>query len=161
MTNASDFKKSRRKIIFLPTGGEIVIRRLTELDYATVIGDLPSIFSGKTEEAAEELETKIKNDPVKFWKDNRKMVVLVLCRGVVSPKFVDKAPAECGDEEISIDDITIEEFNFILNEINSLRVITSEDASNLKPFFREPASNRSDSSSGNEVRDTADRTSRS
>jgi len=150
MISPSEYRKRSRKIVSLPSGGEVEIRRLSAADFLAM-GEIPllnlfgDMISGKVSEEIEsssELLSKFSN--------------IVICRGVVSPRIVDKDPGECSDDELSIYEIGLEDFNFLVSEIMKHSSLSEEVAESRSGFREEQKPHSNATRPGEGIRETAD-----
>jgi hypothetical protein len=152
MLTAQEYRQRSRKTITLPSGGEVAIRKLTGLDYLEV-GDVPTAFwqavkSGDKEEATKVLE--------KYKELSRRMTVFSLVRGVVSMKIVDKRPIDCAEDEVSVDEISPTDTDYIVEQISEMNALDKEAGKSIARFRGEHGISRDAGHDGEEVRKTAD-----
>jgi len=152
MLKASEYRKRLRKVITLPSGGEVEIRKLSASDFLSA-GEIPLAFQEAIrsgDKAA--VEAAMKADPGLSKRINN----AVLINGVVSMKLVDKPPRECSDDEISVHEIDPVDHKFIVDSISELNNTNAEAGTSLRRFPEESASPGDAGRDGGAVRETAD-----
>src|SRR3972149_8753364 len=152
MLKASEYRKRLRKVITLPSGGEMEIRKLSASDFLSA-GEIPLTFleairSG--DKAA--VEAAMKADPGLSKRINN----AVLINGVVSIKLVDKSPRECSDDEISVHEIDPVDHKFIVDAISGLNNMNAEAGTSIRRFPEESASPGDAGRDGEAVREASD-----
>jgi len=151
MLTASDYRKRLRKVITLPSGGEVEIRKLSASDFLSA-GEIPLAFREairSSDKAA--AEAVMVADPGLAKRINN----AVLVNGVVSLKFVDKPPRECADDELSIHEIDPEDHNFIIDAISALNNLKPEAGVSIRRFPDEPGTAGDGGRDGGAVREIA------
>ena len=152
MLTAEEYKTRSRKTITLPSGGEVVIRKLTGLDYLDV-GDIPSAFweAVRGQDKAEAGKVLEKNKDLA-----RRMTVASLVKGVVSMKIVDKRPRDCADDELSVDEISPKDADCIVEQISEMNSLHREAGKAIARFPGEHGVSGDAGHDGEEIRKTAD-----
>ena len=152
MLTAEEYKTRSRKTITLPSGGEVVIRKLTGLDYLDV-GDIPSAFweAVRGQDKAEAGKVLEKNKDLA-----RRMTVASLVKGVVSMKIVDKHPRDCADDEVSVDEINPKDTDYIVEQISEMNSLHREAGKAIARFPGEHGVSGDAGHDGEEIRKTAD-----
>ena len=128
-------KDTNRKTIMLPSGAEVSVRALTAYDQVLIVGDLPS--SLRDAEVPEKVEENIREFFKTTTRESYRITRLLYLRAVTSEKFVDKHPAECGDNETSIYEPSDEDFAEIIKAVDGMKKVTKEDAEIIRPFSAE------------------------
>jgi len=152
MLTAEEYKTRSRKTITLPSGGEVVIRKLTGLDYLDV-GDIPSAFweAVRGQNKAEAGKVLEKNQDLA-----RRMTVASLVKGVISMKVVDKHPRDCADDEVSVDEINPKDTDYIVEQISEMNSLHREAGKTIARFPGEHGVSGDAGHDGEEIRKTAD-----
>jgi len=91
-----DFRALNRKVIELPNGMKVVIRKLTGMDFLEM-GGFPPV-SGDPEATAKRYRKEMEGNP----KAQLQQLRLILTKGIVSPRVVDVQPSETPDGSVSI-----------------------------------------------------------
>jgi hypothetical protein len=152
MLKASDYRKRLRKVITLPSGGEVEIRKLSASDFLSA-GEIPLAFQMaiRNEDKAA-AEAAMKADAGLAKRINN----AVLINGVVSMKIVDKSPRDCAEDEISVQEIDPTDHSFIIEQISSLNNMTPEAGKSIRRFPEESGAPGDGGRDGASVRETAD-----
>ena len=152
MLTAEEYKTRSRKTITLPSGGEVVIRKLTGLDYLDV-GDIPSAFweAVRGQNKAEAGKVLEKNKDLA-----RRMTVASLLKGVVSMKIVDKHPRDYADDEVSVEEISPKDAEYIVEQISEMNSLNREAGKSIARFPVEHGVSGDAGHDGEEIRKTAD-----
>ena len=153
MLTAQEYRKRTRKTITLPSGGEVVIRKLSVSDFLSA-GDVPSAFweavkKGDKTYAAE----VIASDPAL----ERRITHAALLRGVVSIKIVDKDPRDCAEDEVAVSEMDQEDIRKIMDEVAAMNHLNAEAGKAVSRFREEPGASGDHRHDGDEVRQTPDR----
>jgi len=151
MLTASDYRKRSRKTITLPSGGEVEIRKLSALDFLRT-GDIPQAFwlaASSGDRVGTERSLK-ENREIE-----RKIMTATLINGVVSMTIVDKRPRECGDDEVSVDEISPEDSDFIVKEISALNSMNAGAGKSIRRFPEESGSSCDGGRDSGQVREVA------
>jgi hypothetical protein len=152
MLTASDYRKRSRKVIVLPSGGEVEIRKLFARDYLSV-GEIPAAFreavqSGDKKKVAEAIDADRELA--------KRMLAATLIQGVVSMKIVEKHPRNCAEDETSIDEISPEDQNFIAMEIAAFNSMGGGSEKVVARFPEESSPARDAGCDSGAVREAAD-----
>jgi len=152
MLTAEEYKTRSRKTITLPSGGEVVIRKLTGLDYLDV-GDIPSAFweAVRGQDKAEAGRVLEKHKDL-----SRRMTVASLVRGVISMKIVDKHPRDCAEDEVSVEEISPKDAEYIVEQISEMNSLNREAGKSIARFPGEHGVSGDAGHDGEEIRKTAD-----
>ena len=152
MLTAEEYKTRSRKTITLPSGGEVVIRKLTGLDYLDV-GDIPSAFweAVRGQDKAEAGRVLEKHKDL-----SRRMTVASLVRGVISMKIVDKHPLDCAEDEVSVEEISPKDTDYIVEQISEMNSLNREAGKSIARFPVEHGVSGDARHDGEEIRKTAD-----
>lgn len=126
VSKPEDFRVANRKILNLPCGLTIEIRKLTGFDFLE-LGQFP-LVSGNPKATADEYKKRMEKDP----KAQMQQLRLIVTRGVVAPKIVDVSPSECPKDSVSIYDLG--DLNFIVEQVLAFSGLTEEAARAAAPF---------------------------
>lgn len=152
MLTASDYRKRLRKVITLPSGGEVEIRKLSASDFLSA-GEIPLAFqTAIRKEDKTAAEAILASDPELAKRINN----AALINGVVSMKLVDKPPRECAEDEISVHEIDPADQIFISEQIGSMNNMTPEAGKSIRRFPEESGATGDGGRNGAAVREAAD-----
>ena len=132
------YKDRNRKLLTLPSGAVVMIRKLLARDYLTS-KEIPIMdLVGKRSKASQE---EISSDNIQVSIVLAK-IILTACTsqfvfGGVTYRIVDKATADCADNELSIEDLDQADADAIVAEVNSFSGWTPQAAEAAKPFLSE------------------------
>jgi len=107
-----------RKDVKLPNGDVFQIRRLDPFDYMRSVGSLPAkVLPAVSKQLTQVGESEDKDSPVPEQKqDQEKMVGYFLSHAVVSPKIWFGEDEDCPDDQISINDLSVDKW-ILVSEI--------------------------------------------
>lgn len=133
MISASEYRKRVRKVVVLPSGGEVEIRKLTASDFLGV-GEIPLAFQTaiRSGDRAAAESVMLSNPGLA-----KRMNAAILANGVLSMKVVDKPPRECAEDEIAVSEIAQEDQVFLLDAISSFNFLKTEDGKSASRFPEE------------------------
>lgn len=129
------YKDRNRKIIELPSGATVLIRKMVARDY---LGnrEIPILdLVGKTKPSRpEEITPEKLQQGIALAK-----IALVNCTscfsfGSETFKIVDKVSADCGANELAIEDLDQEDADAIVTQVNEFSGWTTQAAEAAKPF---------------------------
>ena len=123
VTEAKEYLAQQRKMVTLPSGFVFEIRKMPPMVYARM-KDLIGVGPNDSPEGIEE----------KVEKGQQEMMELVVPRCVVRTKIVLENPAE---DELSLDDLEIEDFLALLEEISEFSGISEEGIQERESFREE------------------------
>jgi len=140
----SEYRKNLLKTVVAPSGAEFVIRRIRGKDILLSMGDVPlALYRAMT---GEEVQL---TDPEDI-KAGLKLMDAVIIAGVVDPKIVDKPPEECGENELSIRELTDEDTMFLYSKIMEMNTGGRAGQEAIESFLTEGNSG-SDRHDGEEI----------
>lgn len=128
VSKPEDFRAANRRMLTLPNGLVIQIRKLTGFDFLE-LGHFP-LVAGNAKATAESYRKTLEADP----KSQMQQVRLILAKGVVSPTVVDMQPSECPKDTLSVYEIG--DMNFVVEAILAFSGLT-EDAARAAGKFPE------------------------
>jgi len=124
-----EYKKQNRKKVILPSGLEVEIKKLNLSDYIK-INFLP-LTQVLLQSMKGEQVTGVELDDesiIKTLKQYRELIPIA----VISPKIVPKEIGDCGEDELSVDELTTEDFMALIDEINKFAGL--EQVEKMSPF---------------------------
>ena len=139
MSIVSDYRNKTRKKIITPGGLELEVRKLKALDYFK-LGILPDTLKDLRESGAEETPGNV--DPEVLEKIHK----MYLTQAVIPTnelKIVDKPIGKTEDNELSFEELTDEDSNFIIKEIVNFSTdeeLEPNEEEGMSPFPEEPIS---------------------
>ena len=125
---ASEYRNKTRRELQIPSGITIQIRQLSLSDFLEC-GEIPTAFvEGDSKAAAKSLQ-----DPALF----EKMLKTSPLACVVGPgrfRIVDKASTDCGEDELAISELGIQDLSAIVEGVVQYSGMTKEAAEEARPF---------------------------
>ena len=87
---------------------------------------------------------------------SRRMTIVSLVQGVVSMRIVDKRPIDCQEDEVSVDEISPKDTDYIVEQISEMNALDKEAGKSIGRFQGEHGTSGDSGHDGSEVRKTAD-----
>jgi hypothetical protein len=152
MITASEYRKRSRRTITLPTGGEVEIRKLYGFDFIDA-GEIPDAFWEAVKKGNQAAAQKALDSRPGL---EEKLTRAMLVNAVVSMNLVDKPLADCGGDEVSIDELDPRDRKAILEATKEMNSMSTEAGKSIGRFQEEPSPACPDGRPGEEVRETPD-----
>lgn len=134
----SEYRKGLTKLVTLSSGAEFLIRKVRGEDFIKS-KTVPLALLRYSEILESENIDQISNISDAFFNDFEKAYEYmdeVIIAGVVEPKIVKKPPEECGEDELSIHELTVMDTLELFGEIARFSDIpvTTEEKKEMAPF---------------------------